>query len=118
MAKGCATTTSVVPSSAATTNGALLKNAPCDVYHIVATNTSAAVKYLKLYNKASAPVVGTDIPFMIIALQPSNVPTNIPIPNGCYFNMGLGMAITGAAANADTTAIALGDVVGLNILYN
>lgn len=117
MAKGQSGSTGCIQSSAATTNGTLLSAVPCDVYHVSATNTTAALKYLKLYNKASAPTVGTDVPVMTIALQPSNVLTQIPIDLGLYFNKGLAIAITGAAPVADATAVAAGDVVGLNILF-
>jgi hypothetical protein len=117
MAKGSSTNTGRIPSSAATTNATSVSANPCDLYHISATNTTASLKYLKLYNKKTAPVVGTDIPVMTIALQPSNVLTQIPIDLGLYFNLGLAAAITGAAADADATVVAAGDVVGLNILY-
>jgi hypothetical protein len=117
MAKGQSGSCGRVASSAATTNAALLSSVPVDIYHISATNTTASLKYLKLYNKKSAPVVGTDVPTMAIALQPTNVLTQIPIDLGLYFNQGLAIAITGAAADADATAVAAGDVVGLNILY-
>lgn len=117
MAKGSSNNTGCVVSSAANTNGTLLSSSPCDVYHISATNTTAALKYLKIYNKSSAPVVGTDVPVMTIALQPSNVLTQIPIDLGLYLNKGLAIAITGLAATSDTTAVAIGDVVGLNILF-
>lgn len=118
MAKGQSSNCGRLASAAATTNSTLVTANPCDVYHVLATNTTAAVKYLKLYNKKTAPVVGTDLPVMTLALQPSNVPTNIPIPLGMYFNLGLGYALTGAAADADATALVAGDVVGVNILYS
>lgn len=117
MAKGSSNNTGCVVSSTATTNATVLSNVPCDVYHISATNTTAALKFLKIYNKATAPVVGTDVPVMTIALQPSNVLTQIPIDLGLYLNKGLAIAITGLAATSDTTAVAVGDVVGMNILF-
>jgi hypothetical protein len=117
MAKGQSNSGGRLPSSAATTNATSITANPCDVYHITAMNTTASVKYLKLYNKKAAPVVGTDVPVMTIALPPSNALTNVPIDLGLYFNLGLAFALTGAAADADTTALAAGDVVGLNILY-
>jgi hypothetical protein len=113
-----ATTTSRIPSAAATTNATSAKGAAGTVYSIDCINTSAAVKYLKLYNKASAPVVGTDTPVLTIALPPSNVVKTLPFHNGMYFSAGIAYALTGAAADADTTALAAGDVVGLNIAYS
>lgn len=106
------------PSAAATTNATLVKSSPGYLFAIIATNTTASVKYLKLYNKASVPTVGTDIPLLTIALPVSNAPIVIPIDAGMYFNIGLAYAMTGAAADADATALAAGDVVGLNVLYN
>jgi hypothetical protein len=75
------------------------------------------VKFLKLYNKASAPTVGTDIPFLTIALPPSNAVCSLQFEMGLYFNLGLSFAITGADGDSDTTAVAAGDVKGINIIY-
>lgn len=110
-------TSSRIPSCAATTNATSAKGTAGDLFAFEATNTTAALKFLKLYNKATAPVVGTDIPVMTIPLQPSNVPTVRSIPPGYYFSAGIAYALTGAAADADATALAAGDVVGLNLFY-
>src|SRR6478609_1266318 len=42
------------------------------LYSISASNANAALRYVKLYNKATAPVVGTDIPTCVFAIPPSN----------------------------------------------
>lgn len=47
-------------NSAATTNGANVKNAAGTIMAIAASNTSASIRYLKLYNKATAPVPRLD----------------------------------------------------------
>lgn len=112
-----ANATSRIVSAAATTNATNAKASAGDVFSIEATNTTAALKYLKLYNKATAPTVGTDTPFLTIPLQPSNAPTLRTFPNGLYLSAGISYALTGAAADADTTALAAGDVVGVNIAY-
>lgn len=105
-----------IVSSAATTNATVGKASAADVFGFEAYNTSATVKYLKIYNKASAPTVGTDTPIMTIALGPTSR-TAMTFANPQYFATGLAYALTGAAADADTTALALGDVVALNINY-
>jgi hypothetical protein len=117
LAKGQANTAASLASCAATTNSTLVSNVPVDLYTIIATNTTAAVKYLKLYNRTTAPTVGVAFPVLTIALQPSNVPTVISIPSGMYFNAGLAYALTGLAAQSDATALVAGDVVGVNLLY-
>ena len=49
-------------TSAATTNATSVKTTGGTIYNIVASNTGVTDVYLKIYNKASAPTVGTDIP--------------------------------------------------------
>lgn len=102
-------------SAAATTNATSVKASAGSVFKIVGDNTAAAKKYLKLYNKASAPTVGTDTPVMTICL-PASATFSIDLP-ALYFATGIAYAITGAAADADTTALSAGDIACLNIVY-
>ena len=102
-------------NSAATTNGALILTGTSGVQAFYATNTGATAAFVKLYNKATAPTVGTDVPEMIIPVPAavSGVPGFIELSpgfNGYRFALGLGIAITGAAADSDTTAVAAGQV--------
>jgi len=102
-------------NSAATTNGALVLTGTSNVSSFYATNEGATAAYIKLYNKATAPTVGTDVPEMIIPVPAavSGVP-GVANPNigfhGFRFALGLGIAITGAAVHTDTTAVAAGQV--------
>ena len=80
-----------------------------------ATNTGATAAFVKLYNKATAPTVGTDVPEMIIPVPAavSGVPGAAELRPGFIayrFALGLGIAITGGAADTDTTAVAAGQV--------
>jgi hypothetical protein len=102
-------------NSLATTNGALVLTGTSGVQAVYATNTGAAAAFVKLYNKATAPTVGTDVPEMIIPVPAAvgGVPGVVELTpgfNGYRFALGLGIAITGAAADADTTAVAAGQV--------
>jgi hypothetical protein len=102
--------TSFTLLSAATTNSTLVKASAGTLYMLLATNNSANVAFLKLYNKATAPVVGTDTPVMTIML-PANGGVSVPIPTvGINFATGIGYGLTGAAALADTTAVAAAQV--------
>lgn len=102
-------------NSAATTNGALIITGTSNVSSFYATNEGATTAYIKLYNKATAPTVGTDVPEMIIPVPAavSGVP-GVANPNigfhGYRFALGLGIAITGAAVYTDTAAVAAGQV--------
>lgn len=96
--------------SAATTNATGVKNAAGKVYAINGTNTGAAC-FLKLYDKASAPTVGTDVPVETYAL-PAGGTFSFTFGNvGSQFAAGIALAITGLIADADTTAIAANQVV-------
>jgi hypothetical protein len=103
-------------NSLATTNGALIITGTSGLQSFHATNIGATAAYVKLYNKATAPTVGTDVPEMIIPVPaavsgvPGVSPTLTPAYIGHRFPLGLGIAITGAAADSDTTAVAAGQV--------
>lgn len=107
--------TSYFLNSAATNNGALVITGTSGVASIYATNEGASPAYIKLYNKATVPTVGTDVPEMIIPVPAavSGVPGVANIPAGAVplrFALGLGIAITRNAVFSDTTAIGAGEV--------
>lgn len=113
-----ASAVSRIASSANSTNGTVAKAGAGDLFAIQGYNTTASVVYLKLYNKASAPTVGTDTPIKTIPIPPNApIPANCAWANGLYFSTGIAYALTGAAADSDTTAVAAGAIVGLNLDY-
>lgn len=97
--------------SAATTNSTLVLTGARKLFGFQVFNTTAAKKYLKLYNKATAPVVGTDVPVATIEIQP-NSPASYFNPMGKAFSLGLCYAITNLLADSDATAVAVDDVTG------
>lgn len=103
--------------SAASTNATSLKASAGTLYGLVAINTTATVYYLKLYDKASAPTVGTDVPVQTypIAASTSGAGEVIPFPVGGAFSNGIAWALTAAAADADTGVAATG--VTINFQY-
>ena len=102
-------------NSAASTNGQLILTGSSGLHAFYGTNIGATAAIVKLYNKATAPVVGTDTPAMIIPIPAAvgGVPGTAPLPvgfSGFRFALGLGIAITGGMADSDTTAVAAGQV--------
>lgn len=83
----------------------------------IVVNTTTTVYYLKLYNKATAPVCGTDVPQWTIPIPfgASNAGGGfvLPLGQGLSFPLGLGFCITGGIADNDTSAAAAGIVVNL-----
>lgn len=103
-------------SSAATVNATLVKAASARLFKITGTNKAATDLYLKLFNKATAPVPGTDFPFWVETLEASSS-FEMAFPSALYLSNGLGYAIMGGAGDLDATAIAAGDIVTMNVAY-
>lgn len=104
-------------SSAANANETLVKNAAGRLYRVTGRNTSASARYLKIYNKATAPVVASDTPILTLPLPPSS---NFDVDftdYGIYNSTGIGYAITAGPLDTDTTGISAGDIVAFNALY-
>jgi hypothetical protein len=104
--------------SLATTNANVVKASGGNLYSIVAIGLTSTVRYLKLYNKATAPTVGTDVPLMTIPVPANTQGAGIAIPfsMGVNFPLGIAIAITSGLADNDTGAILANDVV-VNLTY-
>ena len=79
---------------------------------------SSVTCYLKLFDKASAPVLGTDTPKMTLQI-PANVPQRIDFGiETCAFKNGLAFAVTLNAPDADATVLAGADTSGVDFFYS
>lgn len=110
-----ATSTPVTPTtatlnSAATANPVSVKTTAGNVLSLVASNTGAADRFIKLYNKASAPTVGTDIPILTLRIPTGDAREYSFGALGIRFASGIAYAVTALAADSDTTAIGAGEV--------
>ena len=104
------TPTSYNLNSAATTNAVSMKASAGTLFSLNAYNYSASIRYLKLYNKASAPTVGTDVPILVVPLPADSIINIDTGALGMRFATGIAFAITGGEADNDTTAILAGDI--------
>lgn len=104
------TPTQTFTNSLATTNATSTKASAGTVWSIHASNINAAACYLKLYNKTSAPTVGTDVPVLTIPLPPGAVTQIDGGSNGIRFGTGIAWAVTTAAADSDTGAVAANEI--------
>jgi hypothetical protein len=104
-------TTIAKVAAAASTNATLLKASAARIYGYEFTNLTAATKFVKFFNKATAPVAGTDVPVFIVAIPPNAyIEESLTVP--VAMATGLGYTITNGVADTDTTAVAANDVVG------
>lgn len=90
--------------TAASTNATSLKASAGVVWGIDVSNSNAAARYLKLYDKASAPTVGTDTPKKTYQVPGSGTLIRA-FPVGLNFPTGIAWAITTGIADSDTGAV-------------
>jgi len=96
--------------SAASTNLTLVKGSAGRVIGWRLYNNTASLRYVKFFNKATAPT-SSDVPLFTLILKPNEV-ADFDTAYGTAFSTGIGYSITGALADNDTTAVAVDDVVG------
>lgn len=102
-------TGSTIVNTGASTNAGFSKASAAQLFAVTAYNQSAAVRYVKLFNKASAPTVGTDVPIFVLAV-PVNGHATFAWPTGLALGTGLAYCCVTGAALSDATATAANDV--------
>jgi hypothetical protein len=98
--------------TAATTNAAVIKASAGNLMALNISNPTATAAFVKLYNKASAPTVGTDIPTMTFRIAATGTVGDMLSLNwgliGERFSTGIALAVTAAAVATDTGATVAG----------
>jgi len=100
--------------SAASTNATVIKAGPGTIGYLAVSSVNAAARYLKLYDKATAPTVGTDTPIhtFIIPGNTAGAGSNVPVPDeGIRFTAGISFALTTGIQDSDTGAVAANEIV-------
>lgn len=104
-----------VLSAAASDNATAIVAVPAVLKGLQGYVAKASAVYLKIYDKATAPIAA-DTPVKTLRL-PETASFAIDFPAGIAFSAGIGIRITGAAADNDATALVAGDVLCLNVDY-
>lgn len=95
---------------------ASVKASAGNINFVTISNAHASAPYfLKIYNKASAPTLASDVPSLIFRVPPATIVT-IPCRN-LRLTTGIAYAVTGGVADTDTTAIATANDIIVNINY-
>lgn len=89
-----------------TGTGGVIKASAGQLYSLLSVrNANAAVRYLHLYNKATAPTLSTDTPILTITLAASSVQNEISLTSiGAAFSTGIAWAYTTDNIAIPTTA--------------
>lgn len=85
-----------------------VKNSAGRLYGLVVSNVTASACYVKLYNKASAPVAATDTPIATFPIPANSTGVWEFGALGLQFATGISIGASGAAAKTDATALAAG----------
>ncbi len=101
--------------SAASTNATNVKGSAGQLYGWSLFNTSSSSRYVKIFNKATSPTVGTDSPVLNLFI-PAGGGNNIMSDTGFGFSSGIGFAITSGPTDTDSGSVAANDVL-LNLFY-
>lgn len=104
--------------SAANTNVTLVQAGPSQLHGFSLANTNAAIRYLKLYDKATAPNLLLDnlLMKMVILIPATNGTVNLAFDAPIGFTLGLCFALVAGIGDTDATAVTAGDTA-ISIFY-
>ena len=100
--------------SAASNNATNIKASAGQVGGWVFSNTNASTRYVKFYNKASAPAPASDAPVFVVAVPggstgaPTVVTSNEAV--GLEFTTGISFAVVANMSDTDNTSVTAGDM--------
>lgn len=96
--------------SAATTNATVVKASAGKVLGWYLANTNAAWRYVKLHNQTTTPTAGTGV-VRTIGIPPNGVASFFS-EGGIALATGIALTTVTGSADADATAVGVGDIVG------
>jgi hypothetical protein len=102
------TTQAHFKSSTNSTNATSVKNSAGAIFNMIIHNTlgggaNNSIAF-RLYNKSTAPVVGTDVPMIVIHVS-ANSSKEINFTSGITFTNGIAYSITDGDALLDATVV-------------
>ena len=97
--------------SSATTNATNVRNSQGCIGTCVLTNTSTTFKYVKFFNLAVAPTMGTSTPVIQFPVAPNSTLDVGTAFAGFRLGSGISYAITNGSALLDNTAVGAGEVL-------
>jgi hypothetical protein len=103
---------------AASANATVVKSTAGTLYAINVQSIVAGIRYLKLYDKSTAPT-SSDTPVLRVTIpgNTSGAVVSVPLPDcGVAFANGVGFRVVTGQADADNTSVTAGDNV-INLVY-
>lgn len=100
--------------SNASNNARVVRGGPGFVAALWATNTNAAIRFLKFFDVAINPIPATDQPIFVCGIPggaAAGAGGALAIPGGLRFGRGIGFALVTGAADFNDGAVAAGEIV-------
>ena len=112
------TSASRIASAGASVNATSAKGSAGNAFKIFGYNAKASVVYCKFFNKATPPTFGTDVPVLTVPIAASGrFDIDLGGAYGFHFTTGIAYGFTTDAADAGTTALSAGDILGFTLTY-
>jgi hypothetical protein len=94
-----------------------VKNTAGVLYSLEASNTNTSPRYVKLYNKSSAPDVASDASLIVFRFAiPGSGGIALSWPAGKLFSSGISFVLVTGATNTDAVEVAANEIM-LNLSY-
>jgi hypothetical protein len=110
---GC-TVYSYLAAASANQDSQNVKGSAGQLFGYAVFNTASTARYVKVYNKATAPT-SADTPALRILVPPGGG-ANLAFDSGMVFGTGIGIRITTGVADNDANAVTANDVI-VNLIY-
>lgn len=96
-------------TATASTNATSVTSVPTQLDGVELTNEAAYSVFFKIYDKATAPTVGTDVPIVTIPVAATSTVVD-NFDGGLELVNGYAFAMTKLEADTDTTVLVAGDL--------
>lgn len=103
--------------SAASNNATVVKVGPGSISDVVVANANAAIRYMKFYDLARAPLPASDVPKLKLILAANGLQTIYAPANPPNFLVGIAYIIVTGATDTDNTAPAANEIAGAINFY-
>jgi hypothetical protein len=80
------------------------------------TNANASARFIKFYNSASAPTLGSGTPVLTFLIPPGSSGLQLTAEQGLAFGTGIGYTLSTGVADANAVAVAADEIV-VNLGY-
>lgn len=101
--------------SAASTNSTLVRAGGGKIVDYFISNQGASVRYVKFYDKATAPTIGVDAALWTLPI-PAGAAANLALNSPLPFTLGIGFGTTTGVNDNDSGAVGAGEIV-INLAY-